>query len=236
MNHKHKSFGTALMVGGLLLLVLAALLVFYNFWEDFQAEQASEQVLQQLSQVVEEKSHETESLESAAPTVTAEPADSEDVEQETQDEAPVLTTAEPVPIYVSNPEIEMPTIEIEGNAYIGWLDIPSLSLSLPVMSQWSYANLNIAPCRYSGSAYLDNLVIAAHNYKSHFRNIKNLTAGDQVCFTDADGNVFTYEVAEVEQLSPTEVEAMEQSGYPLTLFTCTVGGSFRVAVRCVEVK
>jgi sortase A len=143
-----------------------------------------------------------------------------------------ISETSPVPLYVSHPEIEMPTIDIDGNAYIGWLDIPALSLSLPVMSQWSYENLNIAPCRYSGSAYLDNLVIAAHNYKSHFRTIKNLTAGDQVTFTDADGNVFLYEVAEVEQLFPTDVEAMEESGYPLTLFTCTVGGSYRVAVRC----
>jgi sortase A len=39
-------------------------------------------------------------------------------------------------------------------------------------------------------------------------------------------------VAEIEQLSPIEVKAMEESGYPLTLFTCTVGGSYRVAVRC----
>jgi sortase A len=133
---------------------------------------------------------------------------------------------------VSHPDMEMPTIDIDGNAYIGWLDIPALSLSLPVMSQWSYPNLKISPCRYTGSAYQNNLVIAAHNYQSHFGTIKNLTQGDEVRFTDVDGNVFYYQVSEIEQLSPIAVKAMEESDYPLTLFTCTIGGKYRVAVRC----
>jgi sortase A len=131
--------------------------------------------------------------------------------------------------------MEMPTMEVDGHLYVGRVDIPALDLSLPVMNEWSYGNLKIAPCRYSGSVYLGNMVIAAHNYKSHFGTIKNLKAGDQVTFTDVDGNVFDYQVTEVEQLSPTQVKAMEDSGYPLTLFTCTVGGSYRVAVRCEAV-
>jgi sortase A len=230
MNRKFRRIGTALMVSGVLLIVSAGLLVFHNLQEDQQAEQQSTEVLQQLTQTVKERVSETTSPEPTAPTVTRSPVDSGDPEKPESTE--VIPETSPVPLYVSNPEIEMPTIDIDGNAYIGWLDIPALSLSLPVMSQWSYANLNIAPCRYSGSAYLGNLVIAAHNYKSHFRNIKNLTQGDEVRFTDADGNEFLYQVAEIEQLSPIEVKAMEESGYPLTLFTCTVGGSYRVAVRC----
>jgi sortase A len=227
MNRKFRHIGTALMVCGLLLIISAGLLVFHNLQEDRQAEQQSTEVLRQLTKTVKESVSETVSPETTATTVTRSPVASGDPE-----EPETAPEASPVPLYVIEPEIEMPTIDIDGNAYIGWLDIPALSLSLPVMSQWSYANLNIAPCRYSGSAYLENLVIAAHNYKSHFRYIKDLTEGDEVRFTDADGNEFLYQVAEIEQLSPLEVKAMEESGYPLTLFTCTVGGSYRVAVRC----
>lgn len=195
-----KKWGTGLIIGGVVLLVLAAALVGYNAYSDRQAQQASEEVLQQMPE---------------------EPADT-------------LEDAAQLPLYLSNPDMEMPTTEIDGHAYIGRIDIPAVSISLPVMSQWSYDNLKIAPCRYTGSAYKGDLVIAAHNYRSHFGPLKRLAAGDAVTFTDADGNEFRYQVACLEQVGPFEVNTMTDSGYPLTLFTCTLGGSYRVAVRCVE--
>ena len=118
--------------------------------------------------------------------------------------------------------------------YIGTLSIPALELSLPVMSQWSYPKLRIAPCRYAGSAYQGNLILSAHNYSSHFGQIGTLQAGDRVTFTDVDGNVFLYSVAEIQILQPGDVEEMLSGGWALTLFTCTLGGRTRVTVRCEE--
>lgn len=63
---------------------------------------------------------------------------------------------------------EMAATEIEGEDYIGILEIPSLEIVLPVMAEWSDSNLKIAPCRYHGSAYSGDLVIAGHNYRTHF--------------------------------------------------------------------
>lgn len=121
---------------------------------------------------------------------------------------------------------------IDGYSYIGVLTIPSLGLELPVMSDWSYPQLRIAPCRYSGSVATGDLVIAAHNYSRHFGSIKNLTAGDKVYFADLNGAVTAYEVVEVDILNPTAIEEMTDSGFDLTLFTCTYGGKSRVTVRC----
>lgn len=131
------------------------------------------------------------------------------------------------------PEREMPEILIDGNAYIGILEIPSLSLTLPVMSDWSYPKLRIAPCRYQGSVYEGSLIIMAHNYASHFGSLKNLPVGDGIVFTDADGNVFEYEVVELEILDPFMTKEMEAGDWDLTLFTCTLGGQSRVTVRCM---
>ena len=39
----------------------------------------------------------------------------------------------------------MPTKMIDGYEYIGILEIPSESLTLPVMSKWDYGSLKIAP-------------------------------------------------------------------------------------------
>lgn len=142
------------------------------------------------------------------------------------------TSQTDVPDYLLSPEMEMPVETIDGVDYVGVLRIPALALELPVISQWSYSLLKIAPCRYSGSAYQNNLVLCAHNYASHFGNLKSLHIGDAVTFTDMDGNLFSYQVAELETLPPQATEEMESGDWDLTLFTCTVGGQGRVTVRC----
>ena len=141
-----------------------------------------------------------------------------------------------MPDYVLNPEMEMPVSSIDGLDFIGILEIPAIDLKLPVASEWSYANLDTAPCRYAGSAYLDTLVILGHNYPAHFQKLKNLHQGDAIRFTDTDGNLFSYTVSDFEQLRPDQVTDMVSGDWDLTLFTCTVGGQLRLAVRCVRVQ
>lgn len=141
-----------------------------------------------------------------------------------------------IPDHILNPQMDMPTQEVEEYKYIGRIDIPAIGISLPVMDSWSYPKLKIAPCRYQGSAYLDDLIIAAHNYERHFGNIKNLVPGDEVIFTDVDGNIFNYTVSELEQLEPTDTKYMITGDWDLTLFTCTLGGQYRVTVRCERVE
>jgi len=137
-----------------------------------------------------------------------------------------------IPDYILNPNMEMPVSRYNGQDYIGILEIPALELKIPVISKWNYPRLRIAPCRYSGSAYTNNLVISAHNYATHFGNLNKLYEGAAVRFTDVDGNVFNYRVGMKETLNPRDVEYMQDSGWDLTLFTCTPGGSYRVTVRC----
>ena len=141
------------------------------------------------------------------------------------------TEAPAVPEYLLDAGREMPVQTINGRDYIGVLSIPSLELELPVISQWDYPALKVAPCRYSGSLYQDNLIICAHNYASHFGKLKPLQPGDTVQFTDMDENVVTFRMVERETLGPTDVEGMEAGDWDLTLFTCTVGGQTRVTIR-----
>ena len=119
--------------------------------------------------------------------------------------------------------------------YAGVIAIPDLSLELPVIDQWSYARLKVAPCRQSGAAADGDLVIAAHNYKSHFGYLDRLEPGASVIFTDMEGTVYRYAVEEIRQLEPEDVEDVSSvfsSEYPLVLYTCTPGGKARVAVFC----
>ena len=194
---------------GLLLLLAALGLTAYNLWRDAMASTSVDFVLEHL----------TPALSSRQAALPALPS-GEDLEEAF------------IPDYVLNPEMAMPEENIDGRSYIGVLDIPALELSLPIISEWSYDALQIAPCRYSGSAYLDNLVIAGHNYRSHFASLPQLQPGDTVTFTDMDGNVFSYEVSSLETLSPYAVSDMTSGDWALTLFTCTVGGQSRLAIRC----
>lgn len=147
-------------------------------------------------------------------------------------EQPESTDIAQEPSYPDPYDTEMTVTEIDGYGYVGYLSIPAIDIELPVMSQWDYERLKIAPCRYTGSTKADNLVIAGHNYTRHFGQLKELAEGDKVLFTDMDGTVWVYEVVVVEVLAPTAVKDMTASGYDLTLFTCTYGGASRVTVRC----
>lgn len=192
------------MLGAGLLLIAAALaLAAYNVIDAQRAARSAAQALEALSQ-----------------TTAVSAADPEEA------------SADDAPAYLADPEMPMPTVSFDGNDYIGRVDIPALGLSLPVISEWSYPRLKIAPCRYTGSAYLDNLIIAAHNYSSHFGNLNRLNTGDTVMFTDVDGNQFTYAVSLIEDLPGTAIEEMQEGEWDLTLFTCTLGGRSRVTVRC----
>ena len=141
------------------------------------------------------------------------------------------TTTEALTESQPDTDREMPVRTIDGRDYIGVLSIPSLELELPVLSQWDYPGLKVAPCRYSGSLYRDDLILCAHNYVTHFGRLKDLRVGDTVLFTDMDDHTTAYQMVEREMLAPTDVEGMAAGDWDLTLYTCTVGGKSRVTVR-----
>lgn len=132
------------------------------------------------------------------------------------------------------PEREMPVTAVDGVDYLGKLEVPALELALPIISQWSNSLLKVAPCRYAGSVYRDDMILAGHNYRAHFSRLKELQVGDAVIFTDVEGNRFYYTVSRFEELPGTAVQEMESGEWDLTLFTCTAGGKARLTVRCVR--
>jgi sortase A len=146
-----------------------------------------------------------------------------------------VNSTEELPAYILNPEMEMPVKTIEGNDYIGTLEIPAIGVTLPVICELTDSSLKIAPSRYAGSVYTDDLIIGAHNYRSHFRELRNLPVGSEVIFTDIEGNIFNFISTETETLAPTESEALKDGDWDITLFTCTFGGQYRIVIRCDKV-
>jgi sortase A len=208
MNKKQKQGVLMVLVG--LCMVFAAM--FLHLTQERQDAQAGENAAVLLRQ-----------LELSRMSVPAAP------EMETQEETP----AETVPAESLLPD--MPEKEYLGYAMIGTLRIPSVGIELPILRDWSYELLNVAPCRYSGSAAEENMILMGHNYKSHFTPLHNIAAGAEVTFEDVNGFLYRYCVDEITYLHKTEGEALP-SDHPLTLFTCTRGGQNRIVVRCNTVE
>lgn len=131
--------------------------------------------------------------------------------------------------------VVIPEKEYLGFAMIGTLRIPSVGIELPIMRDWSYELLNVAPCRYSGSAPEGNMILMGHNYKSHFTPLHKIATGAEVTFEDVNGLQYRYCVDEIIFLHESKGKSLP-SEYPLTLFTCTSGGQSRVVVRCKAIE
>ena len=197
----NKKTGNILMIIGLLFILAALCLIFYNRMDSARAGREAETIVQELEEEM------------------------------------------PSPVPVSNPNYldqhqSMPVNNVNGYDYIGTIAVPALGIDLPVMSEWDYARLKIAPCRYAGSYYNDDMVLCAHNYDSHFGKLRTVEPGTEVIFTNVNGEIFTYTVDNVETLQPTEIQRMiekEEGEWDLTLYTCHLGGKTRCAVRCVRV-
>lgn len=204
-----QKIGKICMVLGALLILASLGLLAYNKWDAARADKAAQTALGELENTL-----------------------TRTIEEKNKADDVVLQPE-------LDPDQPMTEVELDGWNYIGYLSIPSIGLNLPVMSEWSYAGLKIAPGRYSGSTYADNMVVCAHNYAKHFSPIKWLAEGAEVYFTDMDGMRWSYEVSAVEIIQPTQIEKMtekteDSENWDLTLFTCTTGGSARCAVRCVR--
>ena len=204
-----KAIGIVCVILGVVCLLVSVGFVLFNHLEDKNAQEASQDVLRTAQLAIQKQA-----LPSQSPTDEAEPS------------VPEAEIEEPNP--------EMTTIIVEGYECIGILSIPVLELELPVFTDWSYEKLKTAPCHYYGSYKNGDFVIAGHNYKAHFARLSELQPQDLVIFTDADGTVHQYEVFLLETLTANATKEMISSGFDLTLYTCTPGGSNRVTVRCLS--
>lgn len=216
-----KKAGIVLLAAGAVLIGSALLLLFHNNAEDRTAGQEAERLLVDVKSAIALRT-------SAAPPETDAPAASDANPAPSASDVPPETD---VPVQSDAPE-EMPIVNLDGERYIGILDIPALNLSLPIMADWNETRLRRTPCRQFGSLTEENLVIAGHNYRAHFARLRSLKAGDTVLFLDMNGVTHSFRVNHVEILPEDAVDAVQNSGYPLTLYTCTTGAEERVVVFC----
>ncbi len=207
MKNKRKKRINIYIVIGLMFIASALAFAYYNMWDEARAEKDVKSALAKLKKV--------------QPKVVQQEAEEYENPEEVE-----------IPDYQLDDSREMPISFIDGMSYVGSLSIPSLELELPILDSWDYNKLKLSPCTYSGSPYKDNFIVLAHNYNAHFGSIQFLNEGDDIFFTDMEGNLFKYKVTQKDTLDMTQVKEMNEGDWDLTLFTCSLNSSERITVRC----
>ena len=133
---------------------------------------------------------------------------------------------------------DLPAPEVTGDPWAGYevigvVGLPDLGLSLPVLADYTQDLLAVAPCRYTDDLALEpgQLVVAGHNYRTHFGRLGELAPGSRITWQNLDGVTYTYTVTEVTEIDAGDREALEQGDWDLTLFTCDVTRTRRILVR-----
>ena len=208
-------WGKVLIYAGVLALLMSAGILAYNIRNETRAAKSAARV----TQIFFERIEDNKSQNPVDPLHSG----------QTGDDLPLNQTED------DNNNLENTDlfIEIDGERYIGILSIPVLSLELPINISLNESRLNETPCRYVGNIS-DSLVIAGHNYRKHFSSLSKLELGDLVILMDAAGVNHLYIVEKLETINATDIDAMLDGSYGLTLFTCNYSGMARVAVRCVK--
>lgn len=214
--------GALLLIAGLILVAAASVLYLLNERQDELAGKTAGILLEQL-QLNESFGPE---MDGPAPSFTPEGTSQPAISVPPAEEPPSTQPEEP-PAQPS----AMPVKLVAGYESVGVLRIPALGLELPVLDNWDYDRLKLAPCRYTGTAAGGDLILMGHNYRSHFKPLYQAEPGAAVEFTDVNGVRYSYVVDRIDTIKGSETEKLP-ADYELSLFTCTPGGQSRLVVRC----
>jgi len=117
------------------------------------------------------------------------------------------------------------------------LCIPAIELNAPVLPKTTKEYLNIALTQIKEDQVpgQGNFTIAGHNssvYGRHFNRLQELNIGDEIQLIDGE-NVFIYQVDSKRVIDPSEVDVLYDTPdkNEITLITCTVTGTKRLAVK-----
>lgn len=155
----------------------------------------------------------------------------------------------PLPYELNDDQMEtyLSTLDITGTGIMGYIDIPSINVSLPIYHTASESVLQVAAGHLEWTSLpvggkTSHCVLSGHRglpSAKLFTNLDELVEGDTFTITVLD-EVFTYEVDQIKIVLPAEIEQLEMvkgKDY-VTLVTCTPYGinTHRLLVRAHRIE
>lgn len=136
------------------------------------------------------------------------------------------------------------TISLNSNNdffVIGNIEIPSIKINYPILSDTNDELLKIAPCRFYGPYpnEIGNLCIAAHNYDDNrfFSNLYKLNIEDKIIIYDHTNSSVTYYIYDKYETNKNDTSCTSQDTYgvrEITLVTCNNLNGNRLIIKAKE--
>lgn len=136
------------------------------------------------------------------------------------------------------------TITLNSNGkyfVIGAIEIPSISINYPILSDTTDELLKIAPCRFYGPYpnEIGNLCIAGHNYDNNtfFSNLYKLNIGDEIRIYDSSNSLIKYYIYNKFETDKNDTSCTSQDtkgNKEITLVTCNNFNGNRLIVKARE--
>ena len=124
----------------------------------------------------------------------------------------------------------MPVLSLDGTDFVGMLEMPRHGACVPVCADWGAVTKY--PCRFGGSVYDRTMQIGATSQKGQFDFYREISAGDTVFFTDAEGNRYSYAVTDIHYENHADQAALGREEAALTLFIKNMYGFEYIVIFC----
>ena len=110
----------------------------------------------------------------------------------------------------------MSALSVDGIDFVGLIELPQYESVLPVGAAWGRSSKY--PCRFGGSIYDGTMQIGATTQKGQYDFYRELSVGDAVVYTDAEGNRYTFSITSMCYEKHANQDTLRQKEAPLTLF------------------
>lgn len=129
-----------------------------------------------------------------------------------------------------NSDMIMPYVNIDGNDFLGIIEIPSHGACLPVASASTSADRFVR--RYDGNVYNGSMIIESTNRAGQFDFVKNISVNDALYVTDMLGNRFSYSVADIKHVKNIDADALRAYGADLVVFVKNIYDFEYIVIYC----
>ena len=124
----------------------------------------------------------------------------------------------------------MAVLSLDGTDFIGLLELPRYGAALAIGADWGAASRH--PCRFGGSVYDGTMQIGGTTQKGQFDFYREISAGDIVCFTDMEGNRYSYTVTDIRYEKHADQTALQRKEASLTLFIKNIYAFEYIVIFC----
>lgn len=230
-NNSNKEISIPLFIP--LLIIIISIIVFINISNSHSTVIATTN--QDVAETNSQNELETEKFveieEEILPTPTNE-VEEEITEQTTSNETQSTT-----------PKTATYTVDNKQYTVVGVLNIPSLNIEYPILSETSTELLKVSLNKYWGSNpnEVGNMVVVGHNYKNNkfFSNLSKIQHGEIVKITDLAGKTLDYKVYDTFVIDPYDNSCTSQltdGKTEITLITCHYENGSNHATKRFVVK